>query len=183
MSLTHLRRTLGLTAAAAVLALLTACSSTGTSGTHRRVRGTSVVAAAFSTPADTHADADDGDYSPDGATTITLADGASTVDGAGAAVQGDVVTITAAGTYLVSGTLSDGQLVVDSPGEGKVKIVLDGRPPDVRLDLAGGGAGGRRGGRDPGRRAARTPWPTRRPRPPTTTGPTPRPRPCSRWPT
>ncbi len=57
---------------------------------------------------------------------MTLADGASKVDGSGASVDGDVVTITAAGTYLLSGELTDGQVVVNSTGEGKVKLVLDG---------------------------------------------------------
>ncbi|TIC86331.1 carbohydrate-binding domain-containing protein [Nocardioides sp. GY 10113] len=75
---------------------------------------------------DTHADADDGEYDADGATTITLADGASSVDGSGAELDGDVVTITDPGTYLVSGTLTDGQLVVDSAADGKVRVVLDG---------------------------------------------------------
>lgn len=76
--------------------------------------------------ADTHAKADDGDYDPADATTVKLADGSSKVTGDGAAVKGDVVTITQAGTYLVSGTLSDGQVKVNSTGDGKVKLVLDG---------------------------------------------------------
>ena len=40
-------------------------------------------------------------------------------------VEGSVVTITAAGTYVVSGTLSDGQLVVDATSEDKVQLVFD----------------------------------------------------------
>jgi hypothetical protein len=76
--------------------------------------------------ANTHAKADDGDYKPSKANTIKLADGASKVTGDGATVKGDVVTITTAGTYLLSGSLGDGQVVVNSPGDGKVKLVLDG---------------------------------------------------------
>jgi hypothetical protein len=76
--------------------------------------------------ANTHAKADDGDYDPADATTVKLADGSSKVSGDGASVKGDVVTITQAGTYLVSGKLSDGQVNVNSTGDGKVKLVLDG---------------------------------------------------------
>jgi len=76
--------------------------------------------------AKTHAKVDDGHYDPSGATTVKLADGSSKVTGSGAKVKGDVVTITKAGTYLLSGSLSDGQVDVDSAGDGKVKLVLDG---------------------------------------------------------
>lgn len=76
--------------------------------------------------ANTHAKAHDGDYDRAGATTVKLADGASIVTGAGAKVKDDVVTITKAGTYLLSGSLSDGQVAVNSAGDGKVKLVLDG---------------------------------------------------------
>jgi hypothetical protein len=76
--------------------------------------------------AGTHAKADDGDYDKSDATTVKLADGSSKVTGAGAKVKGDIVTITKAGTYLLSGSLSDGQVVVNSIGDGKVKLVLDG---------------------------------------------------------
>jgi hypothetical protein len=127
-----LRRKVAALSTAAVLMLASACgASDGTATTSTAVGSQSSVSASSLTAntvgvADTHADANDGDYSPDGATTITLADGASTVDGTGAHVEGDVVTITKAGTYLVSGTLTDGQLVVDSTGDGKVVLVLDG---------------------------------------------------------
>lgn len=74
----------------------------------------------------THAKADDGDYNASKATTVKLADGSSKVTGDGATVKGDVVTITREGTYILSGLLSDGQVNVNSEGEGKVKLVLDG---------------------------------------------------------
>lgn len=76
--------------------------------------------------ADTHAKADDGHYKAKKATTVKLADGSSKVTGAGATVKGDVVTISQAGTYVLSGSLSDGEVNVNSAGEGKVKLVLDG---------------------------------------------------------
>lgn len=45
-----------------------------------------------------------------------------TVDGV--TVDGNVITITSGGTYIISGTLTEGQLVVDADDE-KVQIVLD----------------------------------------------------------
>ena len=74
-------------------------------------------------PADTGATSDDGadysfskrdlDASYDAVTAhITLADGASTVDGDGATAEGDTVTVTAAGTYVITGSLTNGSVVV-----------------------------------------------------------------------
>ena len=49
-----------------------------------------------------------------------------TVEGEGAAVSGTIVTITAAGVYDISGTLHNGQLVVDTQDEETVTLVLNG---------------------------------------------------------
>jgi hypothetical protein len=58
---------------------------------------------------------------------VTLANGDSaTSDEDAVSIDGDVVTIGTADTYVLSGTLSDGQVVVDSVAEGKVVLVLDG---------------------------------------------------------
>ncbi|MDR2973433.1 MAG: carbohydrate-binding domain-containing protein [Propionibacteriaceae bacterium] len=69
----------------------------------------------------------DADFTWDAASEIAvnLSDSGST-GGAGVVVAGGVVTITAPGTYRVSGTLSDGQLVVDGTGQGLVRLILDG---------------------------------------------------------
>ncbi|MDN4473950.1 carbohydrate-binding domain-containing protein [Demequina zhanjiangensis] len=66
------------------------------------------------------------DLSPDyaNATTVTLADGASGSDGDGVAISGDMVTITEAGTYVLTGTLTQGQIVVNV-ADGDVTLVLD----------------------------------------------------------
>lgn len=118
------RRITATLAAATTLAALSACGS----GTSPDINTTTVAATVVST-AETHADSNDGEYDATEATTIALADGATAVEGDGSddvSVDGDVVTISAAGTYLLSGALTDGQVVVDSTGEGKVKLVLDG---------------------------------------------------------
>lgn len=57
---------------------------------------------------------------------ISLADNASTSSAATAVVDGNVITISEAGTYRLSGNLSDGQVVVNSTGDGQVILVLDG---------------------------------------------------------
>lgn len=59
-------------------------------------------------------DGSDADWSESDATAIDLDD------------ENGTVTIKAAGTYHLTGTLDEGQVVVDSPGDGQVKLVLDG---------------------------------------------------------
>ena len=72
-----------------------------------------------------HAQADDVDYDAASAITVTLADAGTTASGAGVSVDGASVTITDPGTYVLTGTLSNGTVVVDSAAEGKVRLVLD----------------------------------------------------------
>lgn len=58
-------------------------------------------------------------------TTITLKDGATESSDAGVTVAEDSVTITAEGTYLLTGTLSNGQIIVEVSDTEKVQLVLD----------------------------------------------------------
>ncbi len=58
------------------------------------------------------------------AVAVSLADGASS-GGKDVSVSGDTVTLTAAGTYAVTGSLTSGALVVDAP-DAVVNLVLDG---------------------------------------------------------
>ncbi|WIY81746.1 carbohydrate-binding domain-containing protein [Propionimicrobium sp. PCR01-08-3] len=60
---------------------------------------------------ESHADSNDGDYDASEATTITLAD--------------EDVSITEPGTYILSGTLTDHSVTINSTAQGKVKLVLD----------------------------------------------------------
>lgn len=66
-----------------------------------------------------------GFYEPTTETVITLGE-TVTVTGAGASAEGSVVTVTAAGTYLLAGSLTDGQLIVDTTDEGKITLLLNG---------------------------------------------------------
>jgi len=59
-------------------------------------------------------------------TIITLNGTTATVSGSGAAVTGGTVTITAAGTYVVSGTLTTGQIIINTTKDDLVRLVLNG---------------------------------------------------------
>ena len=60
------------------------------------------------------------------ATKIALNGATATVDGAGAAAEGGTVTISAAGTYVASGDLTEGQIVVNAPEGALVRLVMNG---------------------------------------------------------
>lgn len=66
----------------------------------------------------------EGTWEEDGATKISLSDDGCAVDGAGAVADGTTVTITAGGTYVLTGQMPAGQVVVNADGE-KVQLVLD----------------------------------------------------------
>lgn len=60
------------------------------------------------------------------ATKITLSGDSASVSGSGAAAEGSTVTISTAGTYIVSGNLADGSITVTTSEDDKVQIVLNG---------------------------------------------------------
>lgn len=64
-------------------------------------------------------------YNESTATLITLADGSSSIDGQGAEVSDNTITLTEGGTYVFSGTLTNGQILVNSTDSETVRIVLD----------------------------------------------------------
>lgn len=68
----------------------------------------------------------DDTYDINSATKIKLNKSSISTDGDGVSVDGNLITINMAGTYVVSGTLSDGQIIVDVEDDEDVKIVLNG---------------------------------------------------------
>ncbi len=62
----------------------------------------------------------------DSATNIALNGDSISVTGDGATADGSIVTISAAGTFNLTGTLTDGQILVDSEDAGAVTLVLNG---------------------------------------------------------
>lgn len=65
-------------------------------------------------------------YDESSATRIALSEAGASVSGSNATVSGSTVTIAAAGTYVITGSSSNGQIVIDAPDDAKVQIVLDG---------------------------------------------------------
>ncbi|MDR3209457.1 MAG: carbohydrate-binding domain-containing protein, partial [Oscillospiraceae bacterium] len=117
--------------------LLTACAPTSAqidaeetatpNATQTNAPPTESIAADSSvTPATASAEDLDSGWDRDAATKITLNGASASIDGAGANADGSVVTISAAGTYVVSGTLADGQIAVAATNADTVRLVLDG---------------------------------------------------------
>lgn len=67
----------------------------------------------------------DGSYDESSAVKIRLNAAGSETEGTGASVSGSTVTISKEGTYIVSGTLENGQIIVDAADTDKVQIVLE----------------------------------------------------------
>ncbi|MFT4143191.1 MAG: carbohydrate-binding domain-containing protein [Mobilitalea sp.] len=65
-------------------------------------------------------------YDESVATNITLKDNAIEVTGTGAVAEQSTLTIQKEGTYILSGTLTDGQIIVDTADTEKVRLVLKG---------------------------------------------------------
>lgn len=110
-----------------VMLLLSSCGSAASAGDAGTVTTTSVEYDAAS-KAEMFTERDlSGDYDESEAETITLSgSSAKTSASSGVSIDGSTVTITAEGVYIVSGTLSDGQIIVDADDAAKVQIVLDG---------------------------------------------------------
>ena len=68
----------------------------------------------------------DSSYDESEAIYVTLSDGASSCDSDSVKIDGDTITISEEGVYVFSGSLSDGQIVVDNEEkDAKIQIVLD----------------------------------------------------------
>ncbi|GAA2243828.1 hypothetical protein GCM10010413_53570 [Promicromonospora sukumoe] len=123
---------------ALVLGALAGCSTAAaetTSGTSSTGTTTTTISEVATTTDDALADNEDytdlaalADETWDTAdeTTVSLDGDSATVSGDGATADGSTVTISAPGTYRISGTLDDGQVVVSSEADGLVRLVLDG---------------------------------------------------------
>ncbi|MDR6686597.1 hypothetical protein J2Y41_002158 [Arthrobacter sp. 1088] len=125
-------------AAVALAVSLAGCSNAATSSTSSSTSSSSTAGStsdsaqtvtAATIEADTHFDSDDLTWDPASEVAVSLADGGSKVTSSastGVAVDGNTVTISAAGTYRLSGSLSDGQIVVAAGDSDTVRIILDG---------------------------------------------------------
>ncbi len=89
--------------------------------------GAATVAEALAENSTVHEDASDYTWEDAVVIPITLNGDSISVDGEGVTVEGGgTATITAAGTYSLSGALDDGQIIVNSEAEGMVRLILNG---------------------------------------------------------
>lgn len=67
-----------------------------------------------------------GTYDEAETVTVSLSDSGSKCSADGVKISGSTVTISKEGVYVLSGTLSDGQIVVDADKQDKIQLVLNG---------------------------------------------------------
>lgn len=65
-------------------------------------------------------------YSENGVAKITLSDIGINTNSSNVTIDGNEVTILGGGTYVLSGTISDGNIVVDSSDSAEVRLILNG---------------------------------------------------------
>ncbi len=127
------KRRLGKKAFAAVLALMLSLTLTMTAcNANAKTAGSAVTTVAAETQdnavskSEMFTDRDlSRDYDEGAAETITLnGSSAETSAASGVTVEGSTITITEEGVYIVSGTLADGQIIVNADDAAKVQIVL-----------------------------------------------------------
>lgn len=108
---------------------VTDSTDTSTTDTGSTAETTAVEAAASSqVVVDTEFSAKDLEvgYEESTATNITLNGSSIEVSGDGAAEKDSIVTISKDGTYVITGTLNNGQIIVDAGDSDKVHIILNG---------------------------------------------------------
>ncbi len=109
--------------------LLVGCSKTSTpqSGSSSS-SAASVTTVSSISMSDASIDDDDlyTDYKSGSYTAIALKSSSFSVDGSGAKASGNVLTVSKAGTYVFSGTLNDGAIIVDAQDSDVIRIVLNG---------------------------------------------------------
>lgn len=123
---------------AVVMAALAGCGQTGTAGSSSDVssNGAYITTAVSENQknielTDSNVDINftdrdkSSEYDESSAVKITLNGSGAVVSGSGANISGSTVTITSAGTYIISGSLSDGQIVIAASDSDKVQLVLN----------------------------------------------------------
>ena len=113
----------------ALMLALTSCGSTEAASGSGSVTQTAAEAAGnAASKSEMFTERDlSGEYVESEAETVTLnGSSAETSAASGVSIDGSTVTISAEGVYIVSGTLNDGQIVIDADDAAKVQIVLKG---------------------------------------------------------
>lgn len=103
--------------------LLCGCDSTTNTLTQTTTPSSSASTVTIPTPDDMFTNRDLKADS-DGAYTISLSDGGITTDCKSVLISGSTVTITEEADYTISGSLSDGMIIVDTDKESKPRLIL-----------------------------------------------------------
>ncbi len=113
------------------LALITtmflAVSGLSGCGSSQETASATAAAISVSSPLAVYSDEDMNDtWDASSAVTVNLDGSSITVNGSGATADGSTLTITAAGTYVLKGTLPDGQIIVSAGKNDTVRLVMNG---------------------------------------------------------
>lgn len=111
----------------AILVMLAGCGS-GEEASDQTTKASSSVNAISADEIDTSVSKTDQDasYDESSATKISLSGSSASISGDGASEKDGTITIQQEGTYVVTGTLNDGQIIVQAADTHKVHIVLKG---------------------------------------------------------
>ena len=106
--------------------LFTGCSLTENNSTSSSAATESQTGSTAVDPSEMFTNRDyDTSYDESTAATITLNGDSASCDSDAVTIDGSTVTITNEGTYILTGTLTDGMIIVDAKDSDKVQIVLD----------------------------------------------------------
>ena len=120
--------------AAAMMLTFTACAATGNAATSDTAETQTATAQVYDAASKSEQFTERdlaGDYDESSAIAVSL-DGTSAAvtsessASSGVTIDGSTITITAEGTYIFSGTLTDGMIIVNADENAKVQIVLNG---------------------------------------------------------
>lgn len=112
--------------------VLSGCSASSTtvSGVSSQIAAGSVTAISYNSDQELQFEFDDQDletsWDPQKASNIILNGSSIAYDGKNAIVENNKITITTGGTYVISGTLTDGQILVYTDSSETVRLILNG---------------------------------------------------------
>lgn len=110
-----------------LLGALAGCESTGTATQDDAASGSSETSSLTQADAEMFTDRDyNTEYDESSSIRIQLNGSSATASSDSVQISGTTVTITEEATYILSGTLDDGMIIVDAPDTAKLQLVLDG---------------------------------------------------------
>lgn len=107
---------------------ITVTAFSGCSESANSSQTTSSVSQAAKSDIDASIAAEDIDvgYDEESSVGIRFADGSAAIDGEGATSEGETVTISQAGTYILSGTATNGRIIVSADKTAEIKLIFNG---------------------------------------------------------